>query len=31
MQKILLELIHLYLRFISPLSPHTCSFYPTCS
>jgi uncharacterized protein len=23
--------VHLYRRFISPLKPPTCRFYPTCS
>jgi len=27
----LLLLIHFYRRFISPLKPPTCRFYPTCS
>ena len=28
---ILLGLIGLYRRFVSPLKPRTCRFYPTCS
>lgn len=31
MQKILLKLIEGYSKFISPLFPKTCRFYPTCS
>ncbi|MBQ2113906.1 MAG: membrane protein insertion efficiency factor YidD [Selenomonadales bacterium] len=31
MKRILLLLIHFYRRFISPLKPPTCRFYPTCS
>ncbi|MBO5245476.1 MAG: membrane protein insertion efficiency factor YidD [Selenomonadales bacterium] len=31
MKKGLLLLIHFYRRFISPLKPPTCRFYPTCS
>lgn len=30
-QKILIGLIVFYQRFISPLKPPTCRFYPTCS
>jgi len=29
--KILVYLIRLYQRFISPLKPGCCRFYPTCS
>ncbi|MBP3401338.1 MAG: membrane protein insertion efficiency factor YidD [Selenomonadales bacterium] len=31
MKRVLLFLIHFYRRFISPLKPPTCRFYPTCS
>ena len=31
MKKIFLALIHFYQRYISPLTPPTCRFYPTCS
>ncbi|GKV69422.1 putative membrane protein insertion efficiency factor [Sporosarcina sp. NCCP-2716] len=31
MKKILLWLIRFYQKRISPLSPPTCRFYPTCS
>jgi putative membrane protein insertion efficiency factor len=31
MQKILLFVIKLYQKFISPLKPPTCRFYPSCS
>ena len=31
MKKIFLAMIHFYQRFISPLTPPTCRFYPTCS
>lgn len=31
MKVLLIKLIHLYRKFISPLSPPTCRFYPTCS
>ncbi len=31
MSKFLIKLINLYRRFISPLTPPTCRFYPTCS
>lgn len=31
MKTILLKLIRFYQRFISPLSPPSCRFYPTCS
>ena len=30
-EKILLSLVVFYQRFISPLTPPTCRFYPTCS
>ena len=30
-KKILLNIINLYQKFISPLKPKTCRFYPTCS
>lgn len=29
--KFFLILIKIYRRFISPLMPHCCRFYPTCS
>ncbi|MCE5038375.1 membrane protein insertion efficiency factor YidD [Staphylococcus auricularis] len=31
MKKIFLGLIHFYQHYISPLTPATCRFYPTCS
>ena len=31
MRKILLILIRAYQKYISPLSPPTCRFYPSCS
>ncbi|KAA0548997.1 membrane protein insertion efficiency factor YidD [Bacillus sp. BGMRC 2118] len=31
MKKLLLLLIRFYQKFISPLTPPTCRFYPTCS
>jgi putative membrane protein insertion efficiency factor len=31
MKKILLLLIKLYQKFLSPLKPRTCRFYPSCS
>jgi len=31
MKKLLIGLIRLYQRFISPLKPPSCRFYPTCS
>ena len=31
MAKIFITLISLYKRFISPLFPNSCRFYPTCS
>lgn len=31
MKSIFLALIGLYRRFISPMKPPTCRFYPTCS
>ncbi|WP_251519693.1 MULTISPECIES: membrane protein insertion efficiency factor YidD [Staphylococcus] len=31
MKTILLKLIYIYQRFISPITPPTCRFYPTCS
>ncbi len=31
MKTLLLSLIHFYRKFISPLKPPTCRFYPTCS
>lgn len=30
-RKLLIGLITFYRRFISPLKPPTCRFYPTCS
>jgi putative membrane protein insertion efficiency factor len=31
MKKVLLLIIQFYRKFISPLKPPTCRFYPTCS
>ncbi|WP_368503827.1 membrane protein insertion efficiency factor YidD [Alkalihalophilus sp. As8PL] len=31
MQNILLFFIRIYQKFISPIKPPTCRFYPTCS
>ncbi|MGB9823903.1 MAG: membrane protein insertion efficiency factor YidD [Candidatus Hydrothermia bacterium] len=31
MSNLLITLIRFYQRFISPLFPRTCRFYPTCS
>ncbi len=31
MKQVLLLLIKFYQKFISPVKPHTCRFYPTCS
>lgn len=31
MKKILISLIKFYRKFISPLKPPCCRFYPTCS
>ncbi|RWR05921.1 membrane protein insertion efficiency factor YidD [Siminovitchia fortis] len=31
MKQILLFIIRFYQKFISPLKPPTCRFYPTCS
>ncbi|MGN1402102.1 MAG: membrane protein insertion efficiency factor YidD [Bacillus sp. (in: firmicutes)] len=31
MKKLLLSLIKFYRKFISPLTPPSCRFYPTCS
>ena len=31
MRKIVQAPIHFYRRFISPIKPPTCRFYPTCS
>jgi len=31
MRRVLKAPIHVYRRFISPLKPPTCRFYPTCS
>lgn len=31
MKQLLLGLIHFYQRFVSPLKPPTCRYYPTCS
>ncbi|PAE85134.1 membrane protein insertion efficiency factor YidD [Shouchella clausii] len=31
MRKLLIQIIRLYQRFISPLTPPSCRFYPTCS
>jgi putative membrane protein insertion efficiency factor len=31
MKKLLMGIIRIYQKFISPLSPPSCRFYPTCS
>lgn len=31
MKKIILRMIRFYQRYISPMSPPSCRFYPTCS
>lgn len=31
MKKILISLIRFYQKFVSPLKPPSCRFYPTCS
>ncbi|WP_379965229.1 membrane protein insertion efficiency factor YidD [Ectobacillus sp. sgz5001026] len=31
MKKILISIIQFYQNFISPLTPPSCRFYPTCS
>jgi putative membrane protein insertion efficiency factor len=31
MKRVLIGLIEFYRKFISPLKPPTCRFYPTCS
>lgn len=31
MKKILISIIQFYQKFISPLTPPSCRFYPTCS
>jgi putative membrane protein insertion efficiency factor len=31
MKKIFVFIIELYQKYISPLKPRTCRFYPTCS
>lgn len=31
LQKLFLSLIYVYQHFISPMTPATCRFYPTCS
>jgi len=31
MKRLLLMLIHVYQKFISPLKGQTCRFYPSCS
>lgn len=31
MKKILIRGVHFYQKYISPMSPPTCRFYPTCS
>jgi putative membrane protein insertion efficiency factor len=31
MKKLILGIIHFYQKFISPLTPPTCRFYPSCS
>ena len=30
-KKVILALIHIYQKYISPLYPPRCRFYPTCS
>ncbi|MCJ1656067.1 membrane protein insertion efficiency factor YidD [Staphylococcus sp. NRL 16/872] len=30
-KKIFLGIIHIYQHYISPMTPPTCRFYPTCS
>ncbi|QXM07022.1 membrane protein insertion efficiency factor YidD [Crassaminicella indica] len=31
MKEILIGMVKIYRRYISPLKPQTCRFYPTCS
>ena len=31
LERLILLLLHFYQRFISPLKPPSCRFYPTCS
>lgn len=31
MKKLILKMIRVYQKYISPMSPPTCRFYPTCS
>ncbi|NLE03297.1 MAG: membrane protein insertion efficiency factor YidD, partial [Crenarchaeota archaeon] len=31
MKKILITIIKAYKRFLSPILPNSCRFYPTCS
>jgi len=31
MKQVLMALVHFYRKFISPLLPPRCRFYPTCS
>ena len=31
MKNVIIFLVKLYKRFISPIFPNTCRFYPTCS
>lgn len=31
LQRVLLAAIRMYRRYVSPLKPRTCRFYPTCS
>lgn len=31
MKKLVLKMIRFYQKYISPMSPPTCRFYPTCS
>lgn len=31
LKKLFLGIIHIYQRYISPMTPPTCRFYPTCS
>jgi putative membrane protein insertion efficiency factor len=30
-KKLIIAILYFYKRFISPLKPKTCRFYPTCS
>lgn len=31
MKKVLINSVHFYQKYISPMSPPSCRFYPTCS